>query len=97
MGDTQTITLFEDDFSTHPNCHNGWSESYVQLLVKAALEQMNYEEDLNTIVFKNYACRAVLDNKRSSEVCYIETQQPGYFFIMRDMVDHINVVYNRWD
>ena len=97
MGDTETVTLSEDMFSKHPNCYNGWSEDYAQLIVKEALKVLNYEEDIDQVVFKKYACKAIDENNKSTEVCYIATDFPGFFYIMRDMVDHINVVYNRWD
>lgn len=97
MGDTQTITFQEDIFVNHPNCYKGWSEDYAQLIIKEALKALNYQGDINQIIFTNYACRAIDESKKRTEVCYVETVQPGFFYIMRDMVDHINVVYNRWD
>ncbi len=95
MGDTQTITFLEDIFENHPNCYNGWSEDYAQTIVKKALQEFNYESE--DIVFKKYACRAIDEENWRTKVCYVETEQPGFFYIMRDMVDHINVIYNRWD
>ena len=96
MGDTQTITFLEDIFD-HPNSYNGWSEDYAHLIIKTALKEMKYEGDVNKVVFTKYCCHAIDETNESTEVCYIETEQPGFFYIMRDMVDHINVVYNRWD
>ena len=95
MRDTQTITFLEDIFEGHPNCYNGWSEDYAQTIVKKALKELKYEHE--NVVFKKYACKAVDEDNWRTKVCYIETEQPGFFYIMRDMVDHINVVYNRWD
>ncbi len=96
MGDTQTITLHEDEMENHPNNYNSWSCEYAQMAVKKALKKIGYEE-VCSIEFTGYSC-ATIDPERSySEVCYLETESPGYFFVMRDMVDHINVVYNRWD
>ena len=97
IGDTQTVTFPEDIFQDHPNCFNGWSEDYAQVIIRKALEEMNYEGDISKVSFNTYACRAIDEGRSYTEVCYVETEQPGYFFIMRDMVDHINVVYNRWD
>jgi len=97
MGDTQTITFLEDRFSSHPNNYNGWSEDYAQLIIKESLKEMKYDGDVNKVVFTKYACKAIDETNDSTEVCYVETEQPGFFYLMRDMVDHINVVYNRWD
>ena len=95
MGDTQTVTFLEDTFDNHPNCFNGWSEDYAKTIVKAALKKLEYE--YSEVTFTKYTCRAIDEDNRRTEVCYLETEQPGFFYIMRDMVDHINVVYNRWD
>jgi hypothetical protein len=97
MGDTQTITFLEDIFSNHPNCYNGWSEDYAKTIIKKALKELKYDGDINKVNFTKYACKNIVEKNPYTNVCYIETEQPGYFYIMRDMVDHINVVYNRWD
>ncbi|TWO31512.1 hypothetical protein E1J38_013395 [Seonamhaeicola sediminis] len=97
MKDTQTITFLEDKFSNHQNCFNGWSEDYAQVIIKAALKEMSYNGDTDKVVFGKYICKAMDENNELTQVCYVETEQPGFFYIMRDMVDHINVVYNRWD
>jgi hypothetical protein len=97
MGDTQTITFVEDTFEGHPNCFNGWSEDYAHLIIKKALKELKYDGDINQVNFTKYTCRAVDESNKTTEVCYIETEQPGFFYLLRDMVDHINVVYNRWD
>lgn len=97
MRDTQTITFREDIFEDHPNCYEGWSEDYAQLIIKEALEILEYKGDINEVDFTKYACQTLDETNLYSEVCYVATIQAGYFFIMRDMVEHINVVYNRWD
>jgi len=97
MGDSEAITLPENIFSNHPNCQDGWSEEYAQLIVKEALTRLKYEEDINKIIFTKYIYKEIDEGNISSEVCYIETEQAGYYFIMRDMLDSITVVYNRWD
>lgn len=97
MEDTQTITFSEDNFEKHPNCFNGWSEDYAKTIITEALKELNYEDDISTIKFTKYVCKLIDESNASTEVCYVETEQPGFFYILRDMVDHINVVYNRWD
>lgn len=93
--DTKSMMLFEDDLSEHPDNYERWSEGYAQLAVKKALEAENYGSTDN-LIFRNYSCKIIKEGSPSSEVCYLETDM-GYFFLMRDMVDHINVIYNRWD
>lgn len=95
IGDTKTITFLEDTFESHPNCFSGWSEDYAQTIVKKALKELNY--DCEEIIFTKYACKAIDEDNWRTKVCYLETEQPGFFYIMRDMADHINVIYNRWD
>ncbi len=97
MGDTQTITFVEDLFEKHPNCFNGWSYDYAQLIIKESLKELKYEGNINKVVFTKYACSAIDESNINTEVCYIETEQLGFFYLMRDGVDHINAVYNRWD
>ncbi|MDY0104305.1 MAG: hypothetical protein RBS07_15325 [Lentimicrobium sp.] len=96
MGDTETITLHEDEMESHPNNYNGWSQEYAQLAILKALEKVEYNE-VSPIEFTRYSCTKIEPERSCSEVCYVETKSPGYFFVMRDSVDHINVVYNRWD
>jgi hypothetical protein len=96
MGDTETITLHEDEMGEHPNNYNGWSQEYAQMTIIKALEKLEYES-ANLVEFTRYSCTNIDPDRSYSEVCYLETKSPGYFFVMRDSVDHINVVYNRWD
>ncbi|PWH86107.1 hypothetical protein [Brumimicrobium oceani] len=96
MKDTQTITFSEDMFDKHSNCFDGWSESYALLIINEALKELKYEGIIDDIAISKYACREIIEGKNRTEVCYAETDI-GYFYLIRDMVDHINVVYNRWD
>lgn len=96
IGDTKCITISEDELSEHENYFNGWSESYAKEAVILALKKEN-DERVESITFTRYACMQLNSERGWSEVCYLESQEVGYFFIMRDMVDHINVIYNRWD
>ncbi len=93
--DTNTITLHEDSMPDHPNHYNGWSASYAEAVVRKAAEIAG-AFDVSVITFSHYSSSRVSPDKGYSEVAYLETNI-GYFFVMRDMVDHINVVYNRWD
>lgn len=97
MKDSQTITFQEDLFDDHRNCYNGWSEDYVQLIVMEALKELEHTEERDKVIFTNYVHHRMLGSNSYSEVCYIETQDAGFFFVMRNMSDEINVVYSRWD
>ncbi|WP_107038927.1 hypothetical protein [Brumimicrobium mesophilum] len=97
MQNSQTVTFLEDKFDRHPNCYNGWSESYVQLIVKSAIKALDDEENSDEITFSNYSQKRMVGTNSYSEICYIETQEVGFFFVMRNMNDQINVVYSRWD
>jgi len=41
-------------------------------------------------------CKNILGNDDSTKVCYVSTNV-GYFFVMKDMLDSVNVIFNRWD
>jgi hypothetical protein len=41
-------------------------------------------------------CKNIIGNDPSSKVCYIATEA-GYFFVMKDMLENVNVIFNRWD
>ena len=95
MGDTHAFTIHEDQLGEHPNSYNGWSFEYAVMAILKALEKSEIE-NLDPLKFSNYTCKKLKEDRHYSEVCYIEAEQ-GFFFVMRDMVDHINVIYNRWD
>lgn len=96
LGDTKSITIHEDELSGHPNNYKGWSKEYAQLVIKKALETVKFD-NIDAIEFTKYFCTEVEEGNSWSEVCYIETKHAGFYFVMRDMIDHINVIYNRWD
>lgn len=41
-------------------------------------------------------CREVVEGISASRVCYLENDE-GYFLISKDMMESVNVLYNRWD
>jgi hypothetical protein len=41
-------------------------------------------------------CREIMPDNSYSRVCYVENEL-GYFFISKDMLDSVNIIYNRWD
>lgn len=42
------------------------------------------------------SCRDLVPNLRASRVCYVESQH-GYFLVSVDMLENINIVFNRFD
>lgn len=42
------------------------------------------------------SCKEVVPGNSISKVCYLESQL-GYFFISMDMMEKVNIVFNRWD
>lgn len=96
IADSRCITIDEDELSGHENYFNGWSESFAQMAVVLALTKEG-DERADDILFTKYSHTQLVENVSWSEVCYLEAPEVGYFFVMRDMVDHINVIFNRWD
>lgn len=96
IGDSKCITIHEDEMADHENKYNGWSESYAKEAIIVALRKEN-DERADGITFNRFVHKHLDVERNWSEVCYLEADAVGYFFVMRDMVDHINVVYNRWD
>lgn len=41
-------------------------------------------------------CTRVKRGHNFSEMCYVETKA-GFFFLTPDILDGVNVIYNRWD
>ena len=42
------------------------------------------------------SCREIQKGNPDSRVCYVETEV-GYFFVTRDMMENVSVVFNRYD
>ena len=69
-------------------------EEQNKILIERAIRQVGCE--MSDLTIESITCRQIVEGSWSSEVCYI-TSQLGYFFVMKDMVDTANVVFNRWD
>lgn len=41
-------------------------------------------------------CRNILKHASHTRVCAVETNH-GYFFVTKDLLDGVNVIFNRWD
>ncbi len=42
------------------------------------------------------SCSEVIPGNSMSKVCYAENKD-GYFFVSIDMMENVNIVFNRWD
>lgn len=68
---------------------------------KAAVDSIRLlEEKLNchknAFEVKKVSCREIMPGNALSKACYVESNL-GYFFISVDMMDKVNLVFNRWD
>ena len=72
-----------------------WDVNYVP--VKEALGEI-YRNQCNVEWPKinSIKCRVISQGNPYSRVCLAETRD-GYFFVSKDMLDGINVIFNRWD
>ena len=50
----------------------------------------------NSFALSEVSCKEVVPGNAFSKVCYLESQH-GYFFVSIDMMEGLNVVFNRWD
>lgn len=41
-------------------------------------------------------CKEIVKGVSHSNVCYLQNDE-GYFLISKDMLENINIIYNRWD
>ena len=44
----------------------------------------------------NLECSKVIKKLAETEVCYAKTEY-GYFLVSKDMMDNVNIIFNRWD
>jgi len=42
------------------------------------------------------SCNEIVPGNFYSNVCYVENEY-GYFFVSKDMLDSVNIIFNRWD
>ena len=46
---------------------------------------------------ENNKCAEIIAGNPMSQVCYLESKNLGYFFVIRDLLDGANIIWNRWD
>ncbi|MEZ4743039.1 MAG: hypothetical protein R3B45_11415 [Bdellovibrionota bacterium] len=69
-------------------------EDQVKTLIARAIEKVGCDQ--GEVIATNISCKNIDPDHSWAEVCYAEADI-GYFFVMKDMVDTANVVFNRWD
>lgn len=78
----------ESDFEANPS-------SFAREAVKKLYENLDCEVSSNkdnSIV----KCSEIVRGVSNSKVCYLQNDD-GYFLISKDLMENINVLYNRWD
>jgi hypothetical protein len=65
----------------------------VQVIQKIAKAHCEAHEPLE---IQSAKCSKVKRGKNFSDICYVETNA-GFFFMTPDVLDGVNVIYNRWD
>lgn len=94
-----------NDFSSDSAAFQVRSDLAVELFEeesqKAALLAVSQLEGLlgcekGSFELSEVSCKEIVPGNYSSKVCYLESQH-GYFFVSIDMMDGLNVVFNRWD
>lgn len=68
---------------------------------KAAVQSIRLLEkklecDNKAIRSLEVSCKDVVPDNLMSRVCYVESNE-GYFIMSMDMMENVNLVFNRWD
>jgi len=88
-----SIVLLSGADSTHIHINM----PYRDIKPAAIIEEVVLERCPNEpLEIREVVCNNVVPKDNYTRVCYVETNI-GYFFIMRDMLDGVNIIYNRWD
>ena len=94
-----------DDFSVDSKSFQIYSEEAAELFEErpeaAAKESIRLLGEKLGCNNKNLdqmevSCSEVIPGNLMSKVCYAENDI-GYFFVSMDMMDNVNIVFNRWD
>ncbi|MFK8137815.1 MAG: hypothetical protein AB8E15_05575 [Bdellovibrionales bacterium] len=89
--DSSTINVYAD-FGDHVS-----DEDAAKILVQRALVIAGCKgKELTEFLPKSFSCKQLSEKRSYSMACFGESNG-GYYFIMKDMVDTANVVFNRWD
>ncbi|WP_127717358.1 hypothetical protein [Halobacteriovorax sp. HLS] len=78
----------EKDFDESPEEYS--LEALNSLLSRLGCDSMSQKDEGEVV------CKEIMPGNNFSKVCYLENEL-GYFFISKDMLDSVNIIYNRWD
>ena len=70
------------------------TEDYARIMVERALKKLKCS--LEDIEIEKIQCNEIVPESSITEVCFVKAKM-GYFFVVKDMVDSGNVIFNRWD
>jgi len=95
--DSRSFQVYDSDlngdFSENP------IEYSKEALLHVVTEQVGCEEKeliFNEKAITLEACKEIVPGNPMSRVCYLESNL-GYFFVTMDMLDSVNIIFNRWD
>lgn len=97
--DSRTFTMNVDviDVRDFGRDHLAQAIAYVRVLLDdlgCSKADVNFGE--GALGRSSNRCVQISNNREYSRICFVETNL-GYFFVSRDFLTGINVVYNRWD
>lgn len=73
------------------------SESYVvEAIAKLVSDIKSCAREKSNHLVSNVSCKELMGGKLYSKSCVAESQI-GYFFVSLDMLDNVNIIFNRWD
>ncbi len=85
--------VLEKDFEEQPLAYA--KEALIHLL-KNEIGCKENAISFNEKASADEVCNELIPGKPYSKVCYLESNL-GYFFISMDMMDSVNIIFNRWD
>ncbi len=91
--DSKAYQLYEDEVNLELSRNTTEFATEAVLVLQQKLGCMN---EKSATTFSNVSCNQVVPGVRLSSVCYLEGQT-GYFLVSVDMLENINIVYNRFD
>ena len=73
------------------------SESYVKEAISYFVRDIrSCQNEKGSALISNVKCHELIPGKVYSKNCIAESEI-GYFFVSLDMLDNVNIIFNRWD
>ncbi len=91
--DSKAYQLYEDEVSLELARN---TSKFAVAAVAALQYKLGCAHEKISNRFTNVSCNQVVPGVSLSTVCYLESQS-GYFLVSVDMLENINIVYNRFD